>query len=480
MKKILVGLFAVALLVACGKNVEDRNVKELFSAFLNENSTIIGFGSAEINSILAKTDYSNQPLVGAFLNQPVHSLNSSLNLDNPLYYAVEGPLVNDNPTAVYIFAEVKNLDSLRYNLEQNGFEVQKDKDFEYVNDHEMHLGMTDKFAIIVVKHGETETKKLIADAIQRTKGDLAEGPIEDMLSDEGDVVFGMNVENLYATSNTDLKNLDKDKQKELEAMLKGSFVQNSIKFEDGAAIFESRNYFSDDLKAKMFFNTNANAPIVAKLGQGKPTFGLSVNLDMKKMQHFMDDYSPETMEMMSDKLGAPFKLAMMTAGNDLASIFNGQFGVVMMGQPDMMEGMTPDFNFYLGLGDKGQKIGEMAKSLIGEQFASVNLSSDGLAASTSMEFVPSNSGKLNLPMGCENFGQKSISAFINLEDVDMSSFELEGEAKLLTLVKYATFEYDENGGRLTIKAKKGKENMLKQAVELLIKEVEGNMAGLDL
>lgn len=480
MKKILVGMFAAALLIGCGKNVEDRNVKELFSAFLNDNKTIIGFGSAEINAILAKTDYSNQPLVGAFLNQPVNSLNSSLNLDNPLYYAIEGPLVNDNPSAVYIFAEVKNLDSLRYNLEQNGFEVQKDKEFEFVNDHEMHLGMTDKFAVIVVKNGETETKKLIADAIKRTKGDLSEGPIEEMLADEADVIFGMNVENLYATSNTDLKDLSKEKQKELETMLKGSFVQNSAKFEDGAAIFETRNYFSDELKEKLFFNSNESAPVVAKLGQGKPTVGLSINLDMKKMQHFMDDYTPETMEMMSRELGAPFTLAMMASGNDLASVFNGQFGVVMMGQPDMMEGMTPDFNFYLGLGDKGQKIGEMAKNLMGETFASVNLSPEGLAASTSMEFVPSNSGKLKLPVGCENFGKKSISAFINLEDVDMSSFELEGEAKLLTLVKYATFEYDENGGRLTIKAKKGKENMLKQAVGLLIKELEGNMAGLDL
>ena len=110
--------------------------------------------------------------------------------------------------------------------------------------------------------------------------------------------------------------------------------------------------------------------------------------------------------------------------------------------------MIPDFNFYVGLGSKGKAFGELGKSLLEEQFARIDLSGEGLSGYSSVDFIPSNSAKLNLPKGCENFGKKSISGFLNLDGMDMSEFDLEGEAKLLELVKYITFEYDANGGSI--------------------------------
>lgn len=480
MKKIVAIVVLGLVLIACSADTSNRSVKDFVSAFLNKNESIIVFGSAELNTILEKSDYANQPKVGVFLQSPIAMLRSSFNLDTPCYYAVEGPMVDNNPTAVYVFVEVKNADSLKMNLTKNGFDLINKGDMDYLQDGDMSLGIEDKLAIIVIKHGQYAGEEVLAEAFKKSKGEVGTGKMNEILSNKSDVVMALNVSSLYGTSNTDLKNLSKEKQEELKAMLKDSYVENKIRFENGEVVFETKNHFSKELNDRLFFNSNPNAPIVAKLGSGTPRFGFSVNMDMKKMQQFMDDYSPEVLAGLSEDLGGPFTLAMMASGNDLSKIFNGQIGVVMVGEPGANGSMIPDFNFYVGLGSKGQALGELGKSFLEEQFAQVDVTADGLAGYSSVEFLPSSSSKLNLPAGCENFGKKSISGFINLDGMDMSGFDLEGEAKLIELVKYATFEYDANGGKIVLKAKDGKENVLKQAVQKIIKEMEGKISGLTI
>lgn len=478
MKKIVAVLVLGLVLIACSTDTSNRSVKDFVSAFLNENESIIVFGSAELNTILDKSDYVNQPKVGAFFKSPVEMLRSSFNLDSPAFYAVEGPMIDNNPTAVYVFVEVKNVDTLKANLTKNGFDLINKGDMDYLVDGDMSLGIEGKLAIIVIKHGDYVGEDVLAAAFKKSKGDVGTGKMHEILADKSDIVMALNVSSLYGTSNTDLKKLSKEKQDELKAMLKDSYIENKIQFENGEVIFETKNHFSKALSDRLFFNSNATAPIVAKLGSGSPRFGFSMNLDMKKLQSFIDDYSPEVLEGLSESLGGPFTLAMMASGNDLSKILNGQVGLVMVGEPGANGSMIPDFNFYVGLGDKGKALGELGKSFLAEQFAQVDVTADGLVGYSSVEFLPSSSSKLNLPAGCENFGKKSISGFINLEGMDMSGFDLEGEAKLIELVKYATFEYDATGGRIVLKAKDGKENVLKQAIQKIIKEMEGKISGL--
>ena len=58
------------------------------------------------------------------------------------------------------------------------------------------------------------------------------------------------------------------------------FIGTIVKFEDGAAIIETKNYFSDALKAKMFFNSDSKAPVLSKLGKGNARVGFSTNIDI--------------------------------------------------------------------------------------------------------------------------------------------------------------------------------------------------------
>ncbi|MEZ4891156.1 MAG: hypothetical protein R2779_11595 [Crocinitomicaceae bacterium] len=55
-------IFAVSLLlIACGKKSTARPVAESVSSFLNGNTNIISFGAFNLNDVLNKTGYQDEP-----------------------------------------------------------------------------------------------------------------------------------------------------------------------------------------------------------------------------------------------------------------------------------------------------------------------------------------------------------------------------------------------------------------------------------
>lgn len=480
--KIIAVAFIVGLFASCSGSSAEQSTKEALSSFLNDNESIVGFGNADLKAILTKSDYKNVPKIGKLLDGEMATLEKLINFDAPVYYALEGPFDSDGaPAVTYAFLSVKSTDSLVAELTQRGFDVNESKGMHFCSDGDVSIGVKGPLAIVISRKGDYDTKKALADAFKKADGKVSGGKVDEILDVDGDVVLGMNVATLYGTSDTDLSNLSKEKQDELKTLVKDSYIQTVMKFEDGAGIIETKNYFSKELSERMFFKSDSKAPIVAKLGQGTPRFGLSINLDLKKMQGLVNDFSPDAMDELGRAMGGPAQFALMAAGEDgFAGLFNGQFGVVMVGEPEMMEGTIPDFNVFLGLEKKGQSLGNMAKDMMSYGSTEIKLNEDGLSASTNPVYASAGSASLNLPEGCEDFGKSGISAFLNLDGINMDDLELEGEAKVLKVVKYITFEYNENGGRLYIKAKEGKENVLKQAMEVLIEEFSSEINKVSL
>ncbi|MCH2228924.1 MAG: hypothetical protein MK105_01175 [Crocinitomicaceae bacterium] len=480
--KLIVIALALGFLASCSDSSVDQNTKEALSSFLNDNDKIVGFGNADLKGILNKSDYKNVPKLGKLLNTEMSTLEKLINMEDPVYYALEGPFdVDGTPETAYAFLSVKNSDSLITELTQRGFDFEEKKEMKYCSDGDVSIGIKGPLAVIISKSGDYNRGKALSKAFKKTEGDVSGGKIDDILDVDGDVVLGMNVESLYKTSETDLDNLSDEKKDKLKALVKDSYIQTVMKFEDGAAIIETKNFFSKELRESMFFNSDNKAPIVAKLGQGKPRFGLSVNLDLKKMQNLVNDFSPDAMDELGKAMGGPAQFALMAAGEDgFAGLFDGQFGVVMVGEPDMTEGTIPDFNVFLGLEDRGKSLGSMAKDMMSYGSTEITLNSEGLTASTNPVYASAGSSSLSLPAGCENFGKSGVSAFLNLDGLDIEDWDLEGEAKILKVVKYMTFEYDENGGRLYIKAKKGQENVLKQTMEVIIKEFSSEINNMGI
>ena len=63
--------------------------------------------------------------------------------------------------------------------------------------------------------------------------------------------------------------------------------------------------FSEALNSKMFFKKDASGTVVNKLGTGHPKFGISTNLDMKKLQSFIEEIAPDAMKDLGEQLGGP-------------------------------------------------------------------------------------------------------------------------------------------------------------------------------
>ena len=182
----------------------------------------------------------------------------------------------------------------------------------------------------------------------------------------------------------------------------------------------------------------------------------------------MDEYSPNTLKDFAEIMGGEFQMALAMGGDaGLAGLINGQLAGVMVGEPNAQEGLS-DFNLFVGLGNNGRTLAEGFQSLLSNGMAKVELNKKGLSAFSSLKYVPIPGENIVVPKGCEVFGKKGITAFVNFEGVDLTSFELEDEQKLIYLIKYVTFEMDEHGSKLLIRVKNGKENVLKQIVDLLV------------
>lgn len=472
----------IGSVTSCKSGDGTQNAKDALSSFLNGNDDVVAFGNAQLKDILGKSDYKKIPKLGNLLNGEMSTLEKMIDFDTPVYYAVEGPFDNkSNPESVYGFLQVKDSQAFTDELTKRGFDVVKKGDIQFTEDGDFALGIIENIAIFVTSKSEVESDKMIADAFKKIKGDMSGGTVDEILNQDGDVVLGMSVESLYNTSETDLSNLSKAKQEELKEMVDDSYIQTVFKFEDGAGIIESKNFFSKALTSKMFFSSDNSAPVVDKLGSGTPRLGLSVNLDMRKMQSFMNDYSPETMDELAESMGPMVQGALMFSGKDgLATLFDGQLGAVMVGDPGANGSMIPDFNAFVGMTERGKDLSALAGEMdLG--FGEFSTSKDGLSLSSNPEYSSKAGGKgLNLPDGCEDFGKSSVSFFLNLDGLDMDDFDLEGEANILKIVKYITFDYDENGGRLYIKAKKGQENVLKQAMDVLIDEFSSEISKVSI
>jgi hypothetical protein len=480
MKKIfsfsLVVITISLIFTACSGSGKSRSLIESVSSFLNGNETIIGFGSARLGEILDKTDYKSEAKINAILSEPLGQLKSSLNMEQPVYFAIEGPFIDGNPVASYLFMEIKNQDSLKANLTKNGFELKEDKEFHYLQDGDLNLAFNETIAIAVVKSDVEDTKAALKAIFEKTKGDVSTGYIADILNKKDDLVYGASLANLYGTSNTDLEDLSPEKQKELRSMLQNSYVETGLRFEDGAIVLETKNYFSDALKGKLFLNKDSGAKILSNLGSGKPTIGVSLNIDTKKLQEFLNEYAPNALEDLSEDIGGPFAMAMMLANNDISKLIDGRIAALVVGDATKVaEGMTPDFNFFIGFGGQGKMFGGLLKELFADRFGVIKLwGESGISAYSSSAF--SENGKISLPEGAENFGKDAFNLFIDLSSVDLEEFQLDGGAKMVELVKYISANYGTEGGKVIIKARDGKENILKQAFNKALKVFEDELA----
>ena len=481
--KVISSLFVISIfLFSCSEKVENFDLKKSVTSFLSNNQSIAVFGKLDLKSLLTKADYEKIPKFGFILSSVMNEFNSTLKLESSIYYAAEGPFSQKGiPSSLYAFFEVSNSDSLVKQLIKKGYDFDQKGKIQIAEFGKLSLGIKNGLAILVYKEADYDASIVLTKSFEESSRNYNGSDFYKMLSAKGDFLLTLSLEALYKTSSTELSKLDSDKKAEIAKMVSKSYLQTSFKFEDGQAILETKNYFSKALKENLFFKTDASASVLKKLGHGSPKVGFTMNLDMVKIQQFLNDYAPDALTKLGNDVGGTFQMILMMGGdNSLSGLFSGELGFVLLGEVANEGSMTPDFNVYLGLGAKGKPLAEMARPFLSHGSIVANIDSQSISVFTSSVYSPDKSKSLILPFDYDKFGKKSISCFVYLDGMDMSTFELEGGYKVLNIVKSVTFDLDENGSELMIKSKDSQGNILNQAIKFFLKEYETEISSLSI
>jgi len=464
----------ILILSSCGGN-EDRGIAESASAFINANDKVIVFGSIDPISIFEKAEYKNIPMVGALIDGQMKRVSSGLNLYAGFYYAMEGPFTDGNPATLYMFAEVKNLDSLKAVLTLDGYDFDSKDGIEYFRDGEATVGIKNKVAIMFVKAGEYDELAMAKKAFEMASGGVMEGSGARLLAQRGDISINSHMYNQFITANNQTASLPDDKKEQLADMMRGSFTQANIHFEKGQLRVAFDNQFSANLTKRMMMKEDPSASIRKKIGVGEPKIAVAMNLDMAKLQAWVDDFAPSGLDFLSKNSG-PMQMIVLLAGGKIGNLVNGEMGVALFSDPSKVK--DPEFAMYSGFGPNGKDLAEMVKNFPTKGDILMDVSSKGVNIYSNIRYKASNSYGFSVPKGAESFGKKGITGFANVDKMDFTEFELEGPEKLIELVKYVHLSMDTKGGELIIKTKNPNQNVLKLCVDKMLKEFEGQIGQL--
>ncbi len=481
MKKqtIFFALILLFLVASCSSDSKNRTSAEYLSAYMKDNSNVVVFGKIDVKQILEKADYKNVPKVSVLFVSEMKAYESALDLGQSVHFAMEGPFDKEgNPANVVAFMKVKNADSLASKITSLGLMMQEESGMKYTQDNDVSIGIKENVAVFITRNGNYEGKTALKEAFEKTENDLSEGKVQEILSAKGDMIFGVSMQNLYTGSNTSLSNLPKDKKKQLEAMVNDSYIQSTVSFEKGQAVFESKNLFSKELMDRMFFEEDPKATILSKLGKGNARIGLAFNMNMQKMESFLDDFAPDFKRELTNST-FQMQMAMSTLGDKpLTNLLNGKIGMLMLG--DMMKdgSLVPEANIHIGLGNKGQEVSEMLKA-----FFPNNSDIYGMKVQLNQKEITISSGKttassLNIPAFAVQFGKKGFTAFVNFEGMDLKSMDLQEGAKAFYALKNITIEADNLGTKMIVKGNNSNQNILKQIVDVYVKDLEKTIGAI--
>ncbi len=485
-KKIaFVLLSSVLVFSSCSDSEVKREMNEYVSSYMNDNKEVIAFGKAHLKTILDKADYSSVGILNAVVGSQMDRFATFIDISGPIYYAAHGPLkVDGSPEKVVLFIRVKNKEELSTYLQSEmSYDLNEANGFTYASSGDMTLGFKQHLAIIILKGGDSDEVELLTEAFKRTEGEMSTGRIADILnSNSGDFQMGMSVQNLYGTASGDLAKASKSERAQLDKLFTDAFVNSNLKFENGRAVLEIKNMFGKELQSKLFLAGDQSAPILKELGSGTPRMGFSMNMDVKKMESLMNELSQNAI---NNKLGPQYLFIKLGTGSkDLNDLWDGKMGLVMFGEPDETGAFTPEINAFVGIKEKGRdalaSLGEAGMSMIKiGTMPPFTIGKNGIAV---MSKPGDGVQRLTLPKGAENFGKSGISFFLNLEGLDPDDmadmFDTPELKIILNVAKFISFEYSNDGGKLIIIAKDGKENILKQAMTEAMTELSGKMGNL--
>ena len=191
---------------------------------------------------------------------------------------------------------------------------------------------------------------------------------------------------------------------------------------------KTENYLSEELKKWMFFGNNASK-ILADLGSGKPRAGMIMDLNMKKVQEFINKFAPNALGELSKVGGGQAQMAMAFAGEEgLAGLWTGRMGVVMMGEVEEEGAFKPEFNFNIVLGKGALAFVKGMMTSMKGNMAKLELKGSNIVGSSSALYAKKGNYKdltINTLHYLARFNEKYKDKFLSYIKKDMYTQYLE-------------------------------------------------------
>lgn len=503
MKKgiLLTSIFAagLTLLVGCGKDeAAGRTMEEYVSSFLLEDDDYVAFGATEINKILNKANYQMIPDVGASLSDMINGIDG-LNTDAPIYFAVKGPMdVQGNPNRSILFIDITSADSMETYLTEAGYGFEDKDGVKIHSEDNLAIGIKNDLGVLIYSNEKIEGEKEIAEAFVNANRDEANPKVAEILNDDSDIIIGTNFEAIYRGSELFSSDDNAEEKAELAAAVEESYFQTVFKFEDGQAVIENRSKVNEKM-AEMFFLKEEGTNGVAKnLGPGNARLAVAMNIDVNKIDAFLNKFAPEVKQDLFDQTGSSVSTVLSFMGsNTLSKLLSGEFGVALTSTDEGAQAFIPNVNAFVGIGEEGANLvntmmpgPEMGIVPLGNGYSSydgnylkldnnsVKVITNGEARAAAGEDL---SAGLTLPATAKDFGNKPISAFFDLSTITTDEMEMAGDfEKLLNVVSFVYMEADNEVSRVVIQAKEGKENILQQVLTEYLEDVIKNIGSMPI
>jgi hypothetical protein len=489
--KVLVLLNALVILLlitSCGGSKRE-GLDKYVGQYLNENAEAIIAMRMDVSAIMDKSDLKNVPDVGAQLLETFYKIDSSMALSEKVYIVASGPLDHEGmPENTALFISVKNQEEAAKMFNEMGYFFEEADGINLHDEDGLAIGYTEDLAIIGLTASENEAKLFVIEAFAKAKkGDVNEVVMNNM-DYEGDMVISLNLQNLYATSNTDLNKLPIQQQEKIKQLAKNSFVNTTVNFNIGEIVVETHLEFNEELQNAMFFDETGNTEILSKLGPGSPIAAFSMNLDLDKMESFMMTVYPEGIKDIYKNLGPQGIILKAIGGGKLSSFVNGEFALAVTGFSEMMVFAIPQVNIYSGLGESSGDFSDLLIALLEGQEANkigegvfdyegmkvkFNPSSIFVTSDTIMTNEQLGNSPMQVPKGINGFGEKPFTFYIDFTMLKSAEVEmLTGDANVVIQeLEYIYFEADNKKAKLIIKTTDSSVNVLKKSVDTALEAI---------
>jgi hypothetical protein len=450
---------------------------------MKDNKNVILFGKIDFKQLLEKADYKNIPKLSVLLKSEMSQFEKAIDLKQNIHFALEGPFDQEgNPSKVIAFVRVLNSDSLASKISSLGLMMEKDGDMKFTQDNDLSIGVKQNIAIFISKKSSKtnkfDGKKELIEAFEKSKNDLSEGKIDKILAQKSDITLAVNMQNLYGNL-SGISKMPENKEKEFKALMKDSYLQSTISFDNGEAVVKTQNLFSNKLMNRMFLKEDPNATLISKLGKGNARLGVAMNFDMQKLESFLDDFAPQ---FMGSLVQNNFQLQMASSvlgDKPLSNLMNGMIGILVIGDMINSGSFVPEANIYMGFGNKGKQVSEMLSSLLPKDSDIFGMKYTINEKEITVSSGKSKSTSLIIPSFANSFGKKGITAFMNFDGLDTKSLDLDDEMKFIYSIKNITISVDNRGAEVIIKGKNSSQNILKQMLDVYLKDIEKTLGEIN-